>query len=329
MNRFLKTALVLIGTLILQHAVYSAPIPNTDNHPQSFLGPTLKARFTNRLVEDKAYSLAGEAGSGNMRLAATYAWKFSECNRLKISAEYLWQDITFPFFSGNSTEWLNQGAVGFAYQYDFAANRLYPQFNLSAYSSHVPSRSLGNMDGFYINTSGASVQFSDARRDAGSNAYGFSPGLAFTPWQGSRVGLTLNYDKVYYNTKYVINNENHGGFGGTLDFNQAVSNYLGVGASASVREPFNYYLVNVSFARIPYLASWTVGLFANYVDGKHTMPNTYNLGVTANYFLDQSLDDNTVGCPSPLSDRMLAFTATPAVYMPQVIAVPDGVTTFS
>ena len=82
--------------------------------------------------------------------------------------------------------------------------------------------------------------------------------------------------------------------------------------------------------RVPLLGAWNLGLFASYNDGKHTLPDTYNVGVTVDYFLDQSRDDMDLirggNCKEPVTDKMLAFVATPAVYMPQVLAIPDNLT---
>ena len=267
MNKFLRFVLILISTLLLHDAAYSTNIPNTDN-PNTFLGPTLKLRFTNRLVENTAYSLAGEAGPRNLRLGATYAWKLSECQRFKASAEYLWQDITYAFYSGNTNEWVNQGAVGLAYQYDLSANYMRPQLDISAYGSHAPSKALGSIEGSSVTSQGVPVVFTDERRIAGSNAAGISPGLAISPWQGSRVSAALNYDKVHYNTKYQVNNEDAVGFGGTVEFSQVLTDQLGLGLSAAIRKPFNFYSANLTFTRMPFPGAWTVGVFGNYNDGK-------------------------------------------------------------
>lgn len=337
MNKFLRFALILAGTLLLHDAAYSTNIPNTDN-PESFLGPTLNVRFTNRLVEDKAYSLAGEAGPRNIRLGATYAWKLTNCQRFKASAEYLWQNITYAFYSGNSNQWVNQGAVGLAYQLDLSANYMRPQFDISAYGSHAPSRAaISNVEGSTVTPQGVPVIFTDIRRIAGSNAAGISPALAVYPWQGSRVSAALNYDKVHYNTKYQINNEDAVGFGGTVEFSQALTDHLGLGLSAAIRKPFNFYTANFTFARVPFLGAWTIGVFGNYNDGKNTLPDTYNVGINADYFLDQSRDDvclpgmkgSSFSSDEMVMDKMLVFAATPAVYMPQVLAVPDNLTTQS
>lgn len=326
MNFFSRLVPVFFSILILAGVSHSASIPNNDN-PVTFLGPTIKAGLVNRLVEDKAYSLAGEAGPNNWRISGTYGWKFSECQRLKITAEYLWQDITYAFFSGNTNTWVNQGALGAAWQYDIGNSAMYPQIEISAYGSHAQSKTLGSIIGTYVNAQGIPVAFNNDRRIAGSNSRGFSPSFAISPWRGSRITAALDYDDVNYNTKYLVNDVDTSGFGGTLKFNQMFANYFAIGMLASIRQPFNNYSANLTFNRVPFLGTWSVGVFGDYVSGKNRLPNTYNLGVSANYYMDQTLEDDAYrarSCAVPLSDKMLVFVSMPAVYMPQVLAIPEN-----
>src|SRR5258708_1514164 len=88
-----------------------ANIPNTD-HPTTFLGPSLRAGYTSTLTNTLAYSLAGEAGIKNFRVSGTAGWKIIENQYLKMTAEYLRQDITYAFYSGNTDQWVQQGALG-------------------------------------------------------------------------------------------------------------------------------------------------------------------------------------------------------------------------
>src|SRR5688572_5726153 len=88
-----------VTSLLCLNTVYSA-IPNKDD-PTTFLGPTLKASYTRNINNSSAYSLLGEAGFKNFRLGGTLAWRLDVDHRLKLSAEWLEQEITYAFFSGN------------------------------------------------------------------------------------------------------------------------------------------------------------------------------------------------------------------------------------
>src|SRR5690349_19324285 len=119
MNQLSKLSLIFFSSLLFHNAAYSTTIFNT-NDPATFLGPTLKLNFTNSLIENTAYTLSGEVGGRNYRIGATYGFMLTDFQRLKVSGEWLWQNITYSFFSSNPNVWVNQGALGLAYQYDFA-----------------------------------------------------------------------------------------------------------------------------------------------------------------------------------------------------------------
>ena len=112
------------------------------------------------------------------------------------------------------------------------------------------------------------------------------------------------------------------GLGGTIGFNQAITDSLGIGLAAAVRQPFNNYAANISWDNANYLGQWSLGLFGDYTAGKNTLPDTYNAGLSVIYFLDQRLKgENLKG--DPVSDNLLAWTAQPAVYLPQVLSIVD------
>lgn len=329
MRKFVSIILGLITTLFFA-GIVSASIPN-NSHPTTFLGPILKGSYTNTYNNTTAYSVLGEAGVQNFRLGGTVGFVVQNNQRLKVSAEYLFQKITYPFFVGNTSQWVNQGAVGAAYQYDFDAGWwIVPQFNLSAFYSHAPSKSLGTETGVFTNRLGVQQNFVDMRRIAGSNAAGIAPGVGFSLWQGSEAGLDLNYDSVRYDKRYSPN-EDAIGFGGTARFTQMMTNSISLGLLAAVRKPFNNYQADIGWN----MQGVIFDVMGAYTAGKNTLPSTWNVGVSADYVLDQM--------PTPTMQRQLAknfvakfptaqltqWVATPAVYLPQVLAIPDEKVSFS
>lgn len=330
MKKVTKVALALASSLLVYSAAYSTSVPNTD-HPVTFLGPTARVGYTSTLNNVTAYSVAGELGIKDTRLGATLGWKIHDNQYLKVTGEYLWQKITYAFFAGNTDQWVNQGAIGAAYQYNFLNDRLKPEFDFTGYLAHGPSKTLNTINGKFINNQSILVSFSDMRRIAGSNAGGLSPGIAIQPWRGGKVGAAVNYDNVRYDT---INrqNENAKGWGGTVTFDQLIIREVGVGVSAAVRQPFNNYAasLNWSYTPSPYFGKWMLSLFGEYNVGKKTLPNSYNAGISGNYFIDQRCECLPVNLKGkittrlrPVSDSLLAWAAKPAVYMPQVLAIND------
>lgn len=334
MRKLSSLFLTLISTLFFFNPVYSTTIPNTD-HPVTFVGPTAKLGYASTINDFTAYSLMGELGFKNFRLGATVGWKIDEDQRFKLSGEYLWQKIRFAFFSGNEAVWVNQGAIGAEYQYAFLNAAYQPLLGIKGYLSHAPNKDLDTVTGVFINSFGVPASFIDHRRIAGSNGAGISPTLTFSAWDGGKIGAELNYDNVRYDTEFG-NNEEAKGLGGTITLNQMINDDVNLGLSAAVRKPFNNYAANLNWTYIssPSYGTWMLGLFGEYNVGKYTLPNTYNAGITINYYFDQR-QENAVVTPNRkgnfkdaapvklVTDDLLAWTRVPAVYMPRVLAIAD------
>jgi hypothetical protein len=317
------------GSILYLSAVNAAALPSASS-PTTFLGPTAKVSFTSPLSDLTAFSVLGEAGFRDFRVGATLAWRLDSNQRFKVSADYLWQEIKYGFITGISDQWKNQGELGIDYEYLFSGYNYNPTLDFSAYISHAPSKTLGAQTGLFKHA-GAVVHFVDLRRIAGANGAGIAPGLTVQPWQGGTVGVQVNYDNVRYSKSY-SNNDDAKGLGGTLSVNQFVAKNIEIGARAAVRQPFNNYEAKVAWTNVPYHGSWTLGVFGEYMAGKNTLPNTWNAGISADYYLERNpapmpranLKGDLKGelAQSP-SDDFLAWTSEPAVYTPQVLAVKD------
>ncbi len=316
---FLKIWLV---ALMCTGNALQAAIPNTDN-PTSFVGPTGKAKYSTIITQNSAFSVLGEAGPRNYRLGGTLGWRIQENQRFKVSGDFLRQDIEYAFFSGNSREWVKQGSIGAHYQYDLYQYRYLPQFNLKGGYSHAPSKDLTTVAGSYVNALGLVQNYVNDRRIAGSDAGYISPGLSIEPWQAGRIGAELNYDDVQYDRIYLVN-QHAVGFGGTANFIQKLGANTQLGMSAGFRAPFNAYQANIAYT-LPSRPDWTLGVDANYVEGKHYLPNTYNVGLSVSYAAQEVPVVNYLEKePSirPLSG-LANWVAEPAIYLPQVLAIPD------
>lgn len=309
---------LLVSSLCLAPAALFATVPNTGN-PTTFLGPYGRLGFTTMMTDSTAVSVAGEGGPRNYRIGGTLGWTDMGSNRFKVSAEYLWQKINYGFFSGNSYQWVAQGALGADYQYLFEDYEYNPQFDLNAYISYAPSKTLSSVSGTY-NNNGSNTSFTDYRHIAGSNAYGVSPGFNIEPWDGGKVGANVIYDNVRYKTIY-IPTKTAKGLGGTVFINQAIADNVQLGVNADFRRPFNNYQGNLALTLPTCYGTWLLGLNGAYTIGKNTLPSTYNIGISADYLLDQM---DTAGMTQRLANEsFLGWVAKPAVRMPQVLAIPE------
>ncbi|MBA2711493.1 MAG: hypothetical protein H0U57_12995 [Tatlockia sp.] len=323
MLKNLQKTLALI-TLSFSCTLTQASIQRDD--PTSYVGTTANAKYSQSISERSAFSILGEAGSRNYRFGATLGWQFLDNQRIKISGEFLEQDILYAFFSGNSREWVRQGAFGAHYQYDLNQFNYSPQFNLKAGYSHAPNKQLSLHRGFYTNSFATQQNYIEYRRIAGSDAGYVSPGVSIMPWQTGRIGAELNYDDVRYDAIY--QGRHHAeGFGGSFNYNQQLGAYTDLDLNAGFRKPFNMYHARIGYT-LPSRPNWTIGVDANYVDGKHRLPNTYNVGIGVRFALKEvALNADYLDKDAPLRRTDMPLTSwidRPAIYLPQVLAISDS-----
>ncbi len=312
--------------------LHAASVPSsgtTVNQPTSFVGVTPTLRYSRSITDRLAASFLGEAGPRNFRANGTVGWDLQENQRIKFSGEFLNQDIEYAFYSGKVREWVHQGAIGGYYQYDlhqydWNQYNFFPELTLQGGYSHAPNKRLSSKDVVFTTATNGPETFTFSRGIAGSNAWYLAPGVNVHPWQGSKAGVELNYDNVHYTTQY-ISSDNAKGVGATFRFNQAFKLNTTLDLIAGIRAPFNDYQAVLMYAptRMP---DWAFGLDGAYVDGKHNLPNTYNVGVRVHY----TMKDNTssaVPSVSALADSpstpLVDWVSEPAIYIPQVLAVVD------
>lgn len=301
-----------------------------NDHRATFLGPTLKAGYTSSINAFSGYSVAGELGVKNYRVSGTLGWDLPANQQLKVSAEYLWQRATYLFFSGNGEEeWVSQGAIGAAYEYGISCLPYDLAFDLNAYVSHARTKRLSSIAGVIVNNFGVTEGFLENRRIIGANAAGIAPGFSVRPWRGGRVEVDINYDKAFYDMSFSSNKELMG-LGGTINFKQFVTPDVAIDLSAAVRKPFNSYSGTVDWFNVPYFGAWTLGLDGTYTVGKSGMPSTWDIGIRFNYVLDLrclSAACNTYfkceHAPEAVEYDFLQWMADPAVYLPQILGIPD------
>lgn len=301
---------------IVSSAIFCLNVANaatTHNNPTTFLGPTARLGFTTTITDISAVSFAAEAAPINHhRVSATVGLNVCCDHHFKLTAEYLWQVMNYRFYRRNyAYETLhrgeNQGAIGGDYRYDIPCKLMRPQFTFNTYYANAAADTLGK-------------RIVLRKRVSGSNSLGVSPGFTLHPLMGTRVGLEANYDNLRYEMKYSPT-EHVKGFGGTFYIDQRLTTRIWVGASAAMRKPFNYYQANIGLNSHPYTPSWVFRLVGGYTKGKNSLPSTYNIMLSADYFLDMLC--NPYRRCDHADEDLLNWTAKPAVYMPEVLGIVD------
>lgn len=319
MKRNCRIILIVASTLLSGQVAYASSQPTT------FLGPVGRASVTGLLTDTSDYSFAGEGGPRIARLSGTVGFNMWNHHYLKLSAEYLWQNINYGFFDSHQYRGNMQGALGLDYRFLlYPLSCFDPEFHLNMYYSMVGAATLGVKQGVVVNN-GVAVPFVDARRLADSHSTGVSPGVAVQFWRGSKVGVDLNYDNVEYDFKYV-NNLTVKGVGATAYFSQRLAPLMTVDVSAGIRKPYNNYQADLAWEHVPYFGPWTFKIIGDYTVGKLGLPNTYDIGLSADYFLDTDCEVNDA---QRIKNEFMAWSAQPAVYMPEILTIPEDQVTFT
>ncbi len=289
----------------------------TDN----FLDGVARGQLSGDMSSYSAGAAAVEAGPRNYRVSGTVGLRMNPRNRIKITGEWLWQDIDYGgFFTDTTREWVQQPAVGLGYQLALN-NRFINYFDLGGYYSHAPSKTLINVD--FLDVPSGNI-FTEMRRIAGSTAGGANAGVHFHPWCGAEGSLALNWDDVVYdnqNTDRVTAK----GFGGTVALTQDLQAFgqdFEMGLSAAIRRPFDFYRAELNWVNPLPGSQLLIGIFGDYNRGKDELPNTGLVGLNLSFAVDAPVSRTKTG-KGINPDSLLAWVNQPAVYMPQVLAISD------
>jgi hypothetical protein len=281
MHKVFKIMSTLCCAAISVSTVYAA------NNPTSFVGPTITGSYAGWSSPTSGYSLLAEAGPNNYRASVTLGTKLDDASRIKFTAEYLWQNIQYNFFTGDLKAWMQQVAAGIDYEYFVGCNKDH-SIELGAYGAHAPSRDLGlSVANLNVLTSAGVVPqiFYQERRVAGSNAYGFIGGVNFYLWTGSKFGVNADYDNFVYQREQHPSYDSRG-FGATVRMQQLFGQHLRLNLLGALRRPFANYEAGIHWDNVIWNGRWGFGVIGRYTYGRSTLPTTWNTGLDIQYFAD-------------------------------------------
>ena len=102
---------------------------------------------------------------------------------------------------------------------------------------------------------------------------------------------------------------------------------------AEIRKPYNYYEGGITWTNSDSCNHLTLGVYTAHTDGKYKLPNSTEIGVELGYVFGLTdLEDCGVtqsDCCEPCvpcTGDLLAWISRPAVYVPQVLAIPEETT---
>lgn len=326
MLKLTQFLLMIIATLVATPSLHAQILPDEchrKNESCTSLSPDVRLFLAPcNLTSCTAYSLMGEVGVRNYRVNGTLGLELDCRQRVKVTGEYLTQKLRYGFSSGRSDRWVQQYAVGGAYEY-YLGHQWLTNIEGSVFYSHAFNRSLSTQI-----CSSSFVQ----RHIAGGRDVGCAFGGNFSPWCGSKISLYGNYDHIIYHRKY-SSDRTIAGVGGTIGLYQKISDTIDCDFTAEFRRPFNYYFGLLNWSPcLDYLNGVKIGVFGSYTAGKSRLPSSTCAGIQICFEFGGYNDDccysdefcNAPRCCNPCERRSLCDWVTePAVFMPQVLAIAD------
>jgi hypothetical protein len=302
-----------------------------NNHPvdlsidqDSLLGVVGDAKVLFDFNSENAAAVELAAGPKVFRGNGTYAFALNDKNRIKITGEYLDENLDFNFYTGDTRQWMSQAAVGAAYQYWLGGKTL-KDLQIGGHYSHAGSKNLSDQT---IDL-GDGISLLDQRRIAGGVDWNGTAEAGLHLWSHSLVTMGADYDKVRYDTQYDIHYDGNDaqGFGGHVNLQQLLTSSTQLELHSSVTQLANAYGGGLNWIWTTHnTTAWRAGLESGYTTDHTTGRNFWVNGISVNVVWDQPHEKGAIALytdPDVSAEDLLTWTATPAVRMPDVLAISD------
>ncbi len=284
-------------------------------------GVFVQGKFTQLINPFLAASLDVESGKKLHRFNGTFGYLLTPKQRLKLSAEYLTQNLEFDFDSGEMNKWIGQNAYGLTYEYLLPHNFI-KSIALNTFYSKAQSKDLSSK--IYFGQD--SQLYEDFRHIAGGTDVHGGLQLNLLPTRTTSIGLQLSYDDLNYDTKYSDNN-NDKGLGYAINLQQLLTNHLKLQLLASSIQAYQDYQAEIDWLlHSLYDARFELGLNGERIIGNHGLQSDTRVGVNINLRFAANKTKSNSGYDLNLANNfndLASWTAEPAVYMAQVLAIKD------
>jgi hypothetical protein len=305
------------------------------------------------LSDNTAFSLLVEGGSKSTRVNGTLGF-IEDCNRFKVSAEYLSQKLHYKFERGKIRHWMHQFALGGKYQHLFECPSIFTGLELGIMYSNAPDKSLSpvlfditegadNVDNAQLGGTLQDLrplqqigtpeeQGTQYRKIAGANSWLVQAGFLMNPWCCATLIPSITYQQVHY-SRHFEPSKRLSGVGFIIDFNQRLYCNIDFDLRYQYQRAYNDLRVALNWNKIYRCGALGLGVFVDHVDGKCGLPSSTTTGIELSFafgvsgcnFEKVSLlpSCETESCFSCSAEDLLAWISDPAVYMPEVLAIVD------
>jgi hypothetical protein len=264
------------------------------------------------------------AGPKVFRGNGTYGFALNDKNRIKITGEYLDENLDFDFYTGDTRQWMSQAAVGAAYQYWIGGGK-FKDLQIGGHYSHAGSKNLSDQT---IDL-GDGISLLDQRRIAGGTDWNGTAEAGLHLWSHSLMNVGADYDKVRYDTHYDIHYDGKDaqGFGGHINLQQLLTSSTQLELHSTVTQLANVYGGGLNWIWTAHnTTAWRAGLESGYTTDHTTGRNFWVNSISLNVVWDQPHEKGSIALysdPDVSAEDLLTWTATPAVRMPDVLAISD------
>lgn len=288
------------------------------------LGASVTAKWAQKLGGSAAMALDGEYGPNQQRINATLGQLFGKNNMLKITGEYLRQKLDFSFDSGAISQWVGQQAYGAMYTYVLPHNSIFLA-GITADVSYSMASSKDLATKYFHDTGGAA--YANFRRIAGGVDEHADLGVNVLRQFWTSVNLAVNYDVVKYATKYNKISSNTRGFGAVIGLQQLITHFTKLQTNLNYNKAYQDYKVELDqlfpFNNSQLQLSLSGEHLLTAGSGDFSRDNRVQLGASYSFGMSGKSKGYDLGGSLDSSQDLLNWTETPAVYMPQVLAVAD------
>ncbi len=274
----------------------------------------LKAASYLDAAQRNALALEIAGGPNVIRVNTTYGLGLTDKHRIKLTYEFLGENLDFSFDSGTVSRWVYQNAVGGDYAY-LIDNAYIESVGFGGYYSYSGSKNLSDKI--------ADNVYTEQRRIAGANSGNVHVNVALHLWSHSRLSGGMDYDIVRFNSKYDAHDDDVDGVGGHVRLEQRLLPRLKATFGTQLQHTQRQYRGSIGWL-MPSPAGMQLELMAitDYVDSLATHRRFYSNGGRLNV----SLNPGT-GTYNDLEhgqhQSLLNWIRDPAVRMTAVLAVVD------
>ncbi len=247
-------------------------------------------------------------GQNEQRANVTLGHSFSAHQQIKITYEYLQQNLPFDFDSGTITEAVNQNAFGAAYEYLFDSNVL-QSFTLNGYYIQANSKNLPQII-FYQND----IPQQDLRRIAGGTEENITSDISLMPFRQLLISLGGGYSHLVYDTQYESNQDTT-----TIAYNAGLdlllTQYTKLSANIANSAAERDSSVRISQILPAHIEAAVTGLYSQ---GQAGQPNATSISFGLSYPVVNygSVPNGSVG-------SLKSWIEKPVISAPRVLAIKD------